>query len=289
MRKLFFGTVGFLLLIFIGCKDQPEAIPAYLEIKPFIVNAEGGAGWQKITEGYLYVNREYLGAYTLPATVPVLAEGASLVYVYPGVKKNGIVATPDIYPFLLRDEQTINLTGGQTSTIQPVTSYDPDDKFAWTFARGSFDNGSSVVFQNRDTDENSGFEFSADDAFSGKSLLMKVDTAHPTIQIASEAVVLPTDNTQVWLEMNYKTDLVFQAFLLGNNSAGNAEFGQPLFQFNTKADWNKIYLNLTDLLLTSQQDNYQIFFQVTLPKDSNGHYTQTAGSVRIDNLRLIHY
>ncbi|MEO6037751.1 MAG: hypothetical protein ABIQ93_05000, partial [Saprospiraceae bacterium] len=190
MKKCFFGALGALFVLLSGCKDQPETIPAYLEIKPFVVDADGGAGWQKITEVYLYVNREYLGAYSLPATVPVLAEGESLIYAYPGVKKNGIVATPDIYPFLLRYEATLPLTGGKTTTIQPLTSYDPDDEFPWSLDRTTFDGNSSVVFQNRDSDDNTSYVLSADGAFSGKSLLMKVDTAHPTIQIASELVVL---------------------------------------------------------------------------------------------------
>ena len=80
MKNCFYRAFGVLLVLVSACKDQPEAIPAYLEIKPFVVNAEGAAGWQKITEAYVYVNREYLGAYSLPATVPVLAEGASLIY-----------------------------------------------------------------------------------------------------------------------------------------------------------------------------------------------------------------
>ena len=276
------------MLMAIGCKDQPEAIPAYLEIQPFMVNAEGGAGWQKITEGYVYVNREYLGAYTLPAMVPVLAEGKSLVWVYPGVKDRGIAATPDIYPFLLRYETMPTLTGGQTTPVQPVTSYDPDDKYTWSLDRTTFDGNSSVVFENRDNDANSSFVLSTDGAFSGKSLLMQVDTAHPTIQIASEDVILPTDRTQVWVEMNYKNDLVLDIYLLGNGSGGS-ESGQEVLHLNPRENWNKVYINLTELLLTSRRDNYRLFFQVTLPKDSAGKYAKTAGSVRIDNLRLIHY
>ncbi len=288
MKNSLYWGLGSLMLIAFGCKDQPEAIPAYLEIKPFIVNAEGGTGWQKITEGYVYVNREYLGAYTLPASVPVLAEGASLVWVYPGVRNNGVAATPDIYPFLLRYEISPALTGGQTIPIQPVSAYDPDSKFSWNLDRTTFDGNSSVVFENRDNDDNSSFVLSTDGAFSGKSLLMQVDTAHPTIQIASEAVVLPTDRTQVWLEMNYKNDLLITIFLLGNGS-GASESGQQVLNINPKENWNKIYINLTELLLTSQRENYRLFFQVTLPKDDAGKYTQTTGTARIDNLRLVHY
>ena len=79
------------LVVFLGCKDAPEQIPAYLYIKPFTVNAQGDASWHKVTEGWLYVNGDYLGSYTLPATVPILADGQSEVWLYPGVKKNGIM------------------------------------------------------------------------------------------------------------------------------------------------------------------------------------------------------
>ena len=259
MKKYCFWAFFALSLNFLGCKDQPEQIPAYLEIKPFTVNAEGGASWQKITEAYVYVNREYLGAYSLPASVPVLAEGDALVYVYPGIKENGILATPNIYPFLLRHEQTVHLTGGQSTNIQPVTSYDPDTKFPWALDRTTFDGSSSIVFQNRDSDDNTSYSLSSDGAFSGKSLLMQVTTDHPSILIASEPVVLPTNNQQVWLELQYKNDVVFEAYLIGKTSSGE-EQTQALFQFNKKDDWNKIYLNLTPLLLASQQEKLPDWF-----------------------------
>ncbi len=288
MKKYCFWAFFALSLNFLGCKDEAEQIPAYLEIKPFTVNAEGGVNSQKITEAYVYVNREYLGAYSLPASVPVLAEGESLVYAYPGVKENGILATPNIYPFLLRHEQTLTLTGGQSAIIQPATSYDPDTKFPWSLDRTTFDGSSSVVFQNRDSDDNSSYSLSADGAFSGKSLLMQVDTSHPAMLIASEPVVLPTDKRQVWLELQYKNDVVFEAYLLGK-TGGNAERTQALFQFNKKDEWNKIYINLTDLLVESQEENYRIGFFVSLPRNEAGKFTQTAGSVRIDNLRLANF
>jgi hypothetical protein len=73
-----------------GCKDNPEQIPVYLDIQPFKINETGPGKWQNITEAWLYVNGEFLGAYSLPAKVPVLAEGNTEIWVYPGVKENGI-------------------------------------------------------------------------------------------------------------------------------------------------------------------------------------------------------
>ncbi len=85
-------------------------------------------GWQKITDGWLYVDGEYLGAYTLPAIVPVLAEGENEVILFPGVKENGIEATPNIYPYLTQFAKHYTLNAGQTTAVQPVTDYDPKIK-----------------------------------------------------------------------------------------------------------------------------------------------------------------
>ena len=170
------------MLLASACKDKTEAIPAYLQLEPFTVNAQGGAAWQKITDGWLYVNGEFLGTYTLPATVPVLAEGQAEVWLFPGVKKNGQVQTPDIYSFLKRHDQDYTLTPGQTTVIQPVTAYDDNADYAWDFSRATFD-GIPVILENRDDDNATSFTLSPDGAFSGKSVLFKVDTAHTLIEI----------------------------------------------------------------------------------------------------------
>jgi len=276
------------LLIWSACKDDPEQIPAYLDLRPFIVNEPGGAAWQKITDGWLYVNGEFLGAYTLPATVPVLAEGESEVILFPGVKENGIVGTPNIYPFLKRYETMTTLTPAQNTTITPATEY--DDAAIFPFAnRGDFDSGSTLQFENRDDDDETGYALTTDGAFSGKSLLMKVDTAHWLMEIASEKVVLPTTgDRQVWLEMNYKNDMPFTLFLLGTK-AGAGESSQIIYQFNNSENWNKIYINLTEFLTASVQDDYRLFFISSLPRGESGQFGQLNGSVLIDNIRLAHF
>ena len=278
------------LFTVLGCKDNPEQIPAYLYLKPFTVDAQGDASWHKLTEGWLYVNGEYLGAYTLPATVPVLAEGESDVLLFPGVKENGILATPNIYPLLTRwESKTVNLRGGQTTEIQPSTTYDPSIKFALGIGRGDFDGGSSVVLENRDSDPITTFSITDNGAFAGKCLLMEVDTAHPLIEIATEKVQnLPiTGSPEVWLELHYKTDVPFYLYLL-HSSNGGSESSQPVFQFNTAENWNKIYINVTQALTTTQADTYRLYFRTPLPRDITGNFSQLHGTVRLDNIRLVH-
>lgn len=281
----------FLCLIgLFGCKDQPEQIPAYLNLKPFIVNAQGDASWHKITEGWLYVNGEYLGAYTLPATVPILAEGQSTVWLYPGVKANGIYATPDIYPLLTRWESTtVNLVGGQTTDIQPSTVYDPATKFPFGIGRGDFDGGSSIIFENKDNDQTTTYSLTTEGAFAGSCLQMKLDTAHPIIEIATEAIAaLPVLGLpEVWLELHYQCDMSFFLYLLYVNDLGS-EVSYPVFQFNNSESLNKIYINLTNTLVDTHGTQYKLFFRAGLPKDTSGKFSQLDGTIRIDNIRLGH-
>ncbi len=281
----------FLILPFLvllgSCKDEPEQIPVYLNIKPFQVAAPGGESWHKITDGWLYVNGEFLGGYTLPAVVPILAEGDTEIQVFPGVKENGIEATPNIYPYLKRFTKNYNLISGQTIDVQPVTDYESNIKFAMGIGRGDFDGGSNIGLENRDGDADLNFEISDNGAFAGKCLIMRADTAHPIMDVATELIkdIPNLGAPEVWLELHYKTDVPFALYLLN----GNPENGQGVFQFNKSDTWNKIYLNLTQFIVSSGWRDQRLLFRLSLPRDEKGKYTQTECTVRLDNIRLVHF
>ncbi len=292
MKKHIYYCLGAFSLIFSACKDQPEAIPAYLQLQPFTVNAPGGAAFQKITDGWLYVNGEFLGAYTLPAKVPVLAEGQSEVWVFPGVKKNGLLVTPDLYSFMVRHDQDYNLTPGQTTEVKPVTQYDDNTQYAWDLTRSTFDGIGTILLENRDTDAGKNFQVTENGAFggTGRCLLMEVDTAHALMEIVTEQVELPNQGAkQTWLELHYKNDIPFELWVLGSDGTQSNELSQAVYQFNVSEDWNKIYFNLTEFVVALQQTKYRLFFRAQLPKDNTGKYTKDKAAVRLDNLRLLHF
>ncbi len=289
MKKHLLYLVFPVLASLSACKDEAEQIPAYLRIQPFTVNEPGGVGWQEITDGWLYVNGEFLGAYTLPATVPVLAEGESEVFIYPGVKENGINYTPNLYLFMKRYETKVNLSGPNQTTIQPSTAYDLAAVFPYE-GRGDLDGSPTLQIIDRDGDTGSTFSLTTNGAFSGKSLLMAVDTAHPTIDISTEKVALPSTAAQeVWLELHHNNDIPFTLNLLGSSSGSTAEYAQAVYRFNETDGWNKIYINLTEFLIAAAQDEYSLYIHVTLPKDEKGNYSTTNGKVLLDNLRLVHF
>jgi len=282
-------VIGAILLSMPAC-DEKEDVPAYVHVDPFVVNAEGGAAWQKITEGWFYANGEFLGAYTLPADVPVLAVGEGDIIVFPGVKENGISTTPNIYQFLTRFDQDVTFTPGESVIVSPVTAYDDDIVVPFgTFERGSFDGFSSIGLTNRDGDDATSFLLTPDGGFAGKSLLLSVDTAHTLMEVATETVPLPgTFEREVWLELHYQNDMPFTLWILGSSNGGSEKL-QPIFQFSENENWNKIYFNLTEFIIQLNEADYSLLFRASLPRDSNGNYTQDSGTVRIDNIRLVHF
>lgn len=287
MNLRIFWLAPFLALA--ACKDEAEQIPAYLRVEPFTVNATGGAGWQKITDGWVYVDNQLLGGFTLPATIPVLAEGQNKVLVFPGVKENGLQSTPSVYPFMERYELETTLTPAQTTTVQPATQYAATVIFPWAVERSAF-NSTSILLEDRDTDTASTFELTTDGAFEGRSVKISVDTAHAVNDVATEQLLdLPLTNAQpVWLEMHYKNDIPFELWLLGAEGNSN-ELSAAVYRFVPSENWNKIYLNLTQFLLALDQEKYRLLFRVNLPRDDKGNITQNAGAVFLDNLRILHF
>jgi len=283
MHKLYYFST---LLLFFSCNKQ-EPIPAYLKIEPFTVNADGGAAWQKIPDVWLYVNTEFLGAYDLPHTIPVLADGATDIQLFAGIKENGITSTPAPYFMMQQFNQQYTLRPGETTVIKPITAYNfPAVKFAWDLDRTTFDNASALTFDNRDADAVLDYRLTTDSAFSGRCLIMPVETAHPLMIIASEPVELPiqADKT-TWIELRYLNNVPFVLSLIGSTGTSAETAPIPVFQFKAtqNGQWNKIYFNITASLAQAAQKKYRLYFRTELPNSQN------KGFVRLDNVRLIHF
>lgn len=282
---------GALLFVFAACSDEREPIPAYLRVEPFAVEALGGAEWQNITEAWVYVNNVFLGGYPLPALVPVLAEDTCQVLVFPGVKENGQRLTPSVYPMMQRHEGKIVLTAAQTTSLKPTTRYLSELRFPWSIERGTFDAG-VIVLQDRDDNPNTGFELVTEDAFAGRSVRMRADTANRLNDVATEPVEgLPaTGARQTWLELHRKNDVPFELWLLADDGPGTTEYSTSVFLFNPTDGWRKIYLNLTEpLTRLGERKRHRLLFRLALRPNAAGRFEKTAGTVLFDNLRLMHF
>lgn len=269
------------LLVLGGC-EVAGPIPAYVHIDNFelTTTAAQGTSSERITEGWFYADGEFLGAYSLPADVPVIAEGNTEILVFPGIKVNGIVSTPDIYPLYDRYEINLDLSPTITDSIEPSTQYINASDFPFI---EDFETSNAFI---DDLDGNPGtrVEVTESVVFEGmRSGYIRLDTANFYIEVASLPVIenLPTNNSPVFLEFDYKNNVEFGIGLVGV-SPSNPGGKVIILGLREKEDWNKMYLELTPSLFASDLPAYQIL--ISAFHDPNNEVSE----IYLDNFKVVH-
>jgi len=283
MKEIRFCIFVIVLLSFAACDviNPDEPIPAYIKLEDFNVSSGSsqGSADSKITDGYLYINNEFLGVYELSKTIPIIASGETDIFVDPGIKENGIAATPNIYPFFKRFSTSVNLEAGEVTTITPETSYNSEATFAYI---EDFEITNSVDFD-ADGDSLNAAQIITTGAYEGRSIRFSVDEDVPRAEVAtSEKFFLPTDGGLTYLELNYKNDAFLQVGLIGYQQSSGVPIKYVKITLNPRDTWNKIYINLTDDLIQSDLFNYQLLFIGNLPAGG------ASANFYLDNIKLIH-
>lgn len=287
MNKLIAAIAVFIFFLAIqGCEiiNPEEQIPAYVTINNFAITSSletQGYASSKITDAWVYANNIFIGAYELPATIPILSEGATSIIVYPGIKENGISGTGMIYPFYNAYTITSTLTAGETIVINPVTAYK---------------NSSSITFLMLERFESSNPFYSVIDdgvltttstdteVFEGSrsavcTLTGETDTFY--VQTSTLLYFPPTDK-QLFLELDYKCDIPFNVWVKCNAATGTAIYDEVL-TITSKELWNKIYINLNATLqffAAYQPVSYQLEFRAI-------NTTSDTAQLFYDNIKII--
>jgi len=270
-----------LALSLVGC-EVSGPIPAYVHIENFDLNTSVGQGTasERITEGWFYANGEFLGAYSLPADVPVIAEGNTEIIVFPGIKVNGIVSTPDIYPLYDRYELNIDLKPTITDSIAPKTQYINASNFPFI---EDFETSNAFI-DDLDGNPETRVEVTSTDVFEGAhSAYIRLDSENSYIEAASLPVIenLPTNNSPVFLEFNYKNNVEFGVGLVGVAQGGTS--GKVIILgLREKEDWRKMYLELTPSLSASDLPAYQILISASHNSEN------TVSEIYLDNFKIVH-
>ncbi len=294
MRRFLYFSLGFVLVLCVfGCEliNPEEAIPGYIVVEPFQITTSPsqGSSSSKITEVWISNATDFLGVYRLPATVPVLAEGTQSITLQAGIKDNGVGALPEIYPFYAPVSFNVDFQPNQTVTLRPSTSYLPGTKFALL---EGFENPEHAFRVLRIGGPGQAMQRSTESPFEGQaSGLITLDSANPAAEIATQNIFSGLNNTSpfVYLEMDYKSDVPVLVGLVGFTAGGPAG-GATAFEagFLPKAEWNKIYFNLSQLIFESRFDGYQIVLQAVIPRN-NGILERNTAKVWIDNVKLVHF
>jgi hypothetical protein len=279
-----------IIVIFFSCDkfDGDQTIPAYIQIDKFILDknailAEGSLS-NKITDVWVYVDDELIGAFELPAKFPVLKKGKHTITLAPGIKMNGIASTRVEYPFYKKIYlYDFNLSEDSTSHIDTTltkTSYREDTDFKW---KEDFEDGGVSMQKRSGSDTNIIKTSITGNIFEGLySGLIYLDQNQSFFEVETiHNYILPKNGSPVFLEMNYKSNNTVRVGLL-------AYFPTKIVQISTlvlypSAEWKKIYINFTpDLSDLYAATDFKIFF---------GEYKSSENqtvSVLFDNIKLVH-
>jgi len=272
---------------FISCNliNPEEQIPSYIRIDSISLSiqdySEYGSSSNKITDAWVYIDDQLIGAFELPAKFPVLWEGTHTVTVKAGIKVNGIAATRAIYPFYQPYVISMNLIKDSIITLNPTVTYFPST-VKWN---EDFEVGISLV-KTSFSDTTIGTTLAGDpEAFDeGISGVVHLDAARDFFQCTTiNYYELPRADNPVFLEMNYKTNEKIMVGLYANSTTQSERL--EILNINSSNTWNKIYINLNNAInrTTINPDNFYVFFEVQKSSDVS------SSKILFDNIKLVHF
>lgn len=291
VSALFICLLGVTITLTSGCteKNDRDLIPSYLRIDniDLTTNSEQGTSSHNITDAWVYVDETLIGAFELPATIPVLKEGKQNITIRPGIKLNGISNTRSIYPFYTDIKRSITLVRDSIVNISDaVTTYKSNTSFPWmedfnysgitldttsksTVAIVKTGNASEIFHEDGETNTYSAFVSLPADS----SIFEAVST---------EKYDFPGNGSAIFLEMNYRINhnLVIGVFY----TTSGIRIQRPLLILNETDEWKKVYVNLTvPKYDTPNATDFQIFIG-TDKEDGTGE-----AEIYLDNLKLVHF
>jgi len=278
--SLLFVLMSF-LLVFSNCSKEEAQIPAFLSIDNirFAPESNQGSASENIQFAFIFINDEFIGGYQLPIDrIPILATGDVNILVRPGVKANGISQNPDVYPPYTDFIATVNFEEEEVTTLEPVVSYKPNVRFA---LNEDFNSENHKFQIDLDDDPDTRIVIDGDGAFEVKSARISLNSDHNQVIAGTDFIdVLPKNNTPVWLEIDYKTDVPILFGLTGFESISNFE-QFPEFGINSNDEWNKIYFDVTQYINLPNFNQYQLFFGASLAEEE--------GEIFLDNVKLVYF
>jgi hypothetical protein len=232
-----------------------------------------GVNTHKITDLWYYVNGQFKGVFPIGSVMPVVAEDKAEITLLAGIKNNGISATRLSYSFFNPITFTQNLTAGQTYTVLPEFEYNSNVKFIYS---QNFDSPGSLFISAGDSAYTLTTDPTKTCGGSGGSIFMSMSDSKPTSKMLnSQPYYLPAGGSIVYLELNYKCNQKITVGVIGD---GYDERNAIIL--NKSDDWNKIYIQLTNVV--SSPPNHignQVFIKATKEVATPEIY--------IDNIKLI--
>lgn len=242
-----------------------------------VTTSDQGSGSHKITDLWLYVDGKYQGTYPTGNLMPIPSNNKSVrINVFAGIKNNGISDTRIFYPFF--DFLTLDtvVEAGKSITRNMTFRYKPATNFVW---KENFESPSGYSVKNVSSD--TVFQVvPAPEGFEGRSLKLTLAgrSVRARIENSGDGFVLPSGNSNVYLEINYKCNTPFTIGL----TSGDGSQTYPALVVNAQENWNKIYVQLSTAVSSIVSNRYKVYFEFLKDADNSDQK-----QIYLDNIKLL--
>lgn len=281
-RRISLAFAGlFIISSLISCK-KTDLVPSYIHIDKIDITTAYelfGSNSSKITDAWVYVDGDLQGIYELPATFPILATGQHTITIRPGIKLNGIAMSRAYYPFYEPYETTVDLVAEQVDTINPSVTYYAN-KIHW---KEDFETAGVSLVKFSVSDTNFIQTQDSTKVFEGQSSgIASLNATYDYVcSVSDEIFDIPQNQSAVFLELNYKTDVPLGVGMYAVLSTGQNEKIETMI-INPNTSWNKIYINLTySANVSSNTTGFRIYFEAY--NDS-----LATAEILLDNIKLLY-
>lgn len=276
-----FFTVA-MLCTFSGCPADLEMAPAIITVDDLLFDngQVPGGTTADITEVWAFNGEVFIGAFPLPARIPVLASGPTEIRLEAGVRQNGISSTPEFYEFYTPIVRTFELVPGEVIELgSPVMTYRDDAQFAFV---EDFELGRERVFSLAMGTR--GIAPQEEVVLTGEfSGVIELNEDNREVILSTRTLFTDLLETRpyVWLEIDFRSDVPVRFGVSGNQGGQAVRRFDP--GFFPRSDWTKIYFNLSETIFRSGLENYRFDINAVLPEG------MTEGNVYLDNMKLLYF
>jgi hypothetical protein len=287
MKYFLHVTIFMVATLFYSCNiiNPAEEIPTYIQIdsvqvKPTLTSKHGSVN-HKITDVWVYYNRDIVGPFELPARIPILAKDQGQIQILAGIYQDGLSVTRIRYPFFTVDTFSFKASPAEIIKHTPIFNYRTADTPGISYLIEDFEQGN--IFAKRYNNDTTVVRTNtAGEVFEGdwSGLIRFNDTMDNAESITSQSYNLPP-NREAYLEINYKSDLAFD---IGTEILYQGTYvNTTIISLKSTKQWNKVYVKLGGFADTFQGGSFKFAFKVNKPSGVG------SASVYLDNFKIIYY
>ncbi|MGE5356483.1 MAG: hypothetical protein ACM3PT_09645 [Deltaproteobacteria bacterium] len=274
-----------ILPISCGIDFQKAQSPHYLYIKNIDLTTKPqseGAPSHKISDLWIYADGKLAGTFSKNRLIPIIHENENVkISIVAGIRTNGNKQDFQQYFLLNSIDFDIIFSEGKIDTLDALFSYSKNSRFVFI---EDFENG-NIFTVDIDKNPSTSVSISKNDVHSGLNCgKIILDKTNNTIEVTSSAEFfqLPLSGNSVYLELDYKCSTNFVIGLTGKENSNGKEYNSDVILLTKKENWNKLYLNLTDIIRKSGLGLYKIYFR------AEHDNTNEKSEISLDNIKLIY-